>query len=953
MIGGASIGLGLGTLGITGGLLGGLVGGPIGGALMGLASSTILKTKMFQKFLFGDEEKGQRGLVNIAKGWFSKIGVAFQGADKAGAKLAGMAALGVGAGALTGTMLSNVGLLGITLGPLGPIGGALVGLGAAMLAQKDNFKEWLFGSEDEEGNRKEGILGQFKNMLSVNVFGPIVDTAKSIGRDFKTFLEYDVLDKFKLVIEPIGDMVFGGISKFAGRALGSFKDLATYIKDDFLKDAVAKLGGLLAPITDVARATASAIYGLGKRIVTLPLDVVGLMVSPVAQAIGKVTSTVAGVVGTALNYAVLKPIQIGFSLAGKVLQGAIKIVSKPFEIIGNTVERLHSFLLRTGLRVSKFFHQITTDFRDAVKGVYDKTVGKFFDFVVQTANNVKTAVVDGVVRPIKDLAVSTIRGIGEAIKESTRNFFKTLFKPFVAVGKGILKAFGIGKKKSGEGETTEGGGLLAYLKRTWEKAGDIKSRTDFSAVDPEDRSFASRWRAWKIRRKEAYGENKVLKDEEKLRRKNRKLIAKYTGNQKTEDTEENRRLAELMAGKSIPWHKVDPIQTATEKTADNTRSIKDRVDDLYEFLTGKRAPGRPKKKLTKEEKQEQNQEHFNLGVGVGDTVTGITWKDASNKSKRKYHRQVSENVTSDYDQNINQIGLLGGTARNISLTGQRIKGVFSSIFGKKKPEDSGEEAPANARGIFGTKGGPTIVGEEGPEAIYESGADHGYIVGKHGPEVVDLPKGANIIPNHKFFGKGTKIPAYAEGTIEYAEGNEEDESFAVLDNNAILKTQDETKLGFPNRILAELLKIRLGVERIVDGFVRNPTYSQFFGKDEEYDEDTDQPTNEMITLPEGPFGPPVPSIVQKSDEEIKAEKDKKAEEKRAENDAAIVAVTGRTGEKLREQLALEAEKEEKKSWRQKLLDRLTGVFKVNKEHCDLWNSIFGNSYVDNCNNNKN
>ena len=132
LTGGAILGGITGTL-TGGGLLGTLVGGPLAGAIMGIGSSMLLKSDAFQKFLFGDAENGQLGIVSHIKRWTSNIGRNKETGDPEASKMFGMGAIGVGTG----------GILGMLVG--GPIVGAIAGLGASILAQRNNFKEWLFG----------------------------------------------------------------------------------------------------------------------------------------------------------------------------------------------------------------------------------------------------------------------------------------------------------------------------------------------------------------------------------------------------------------------------------------------------------------------------------------------------------------------------------------------------------------------------------------------------------------------------------------------------------------------------------------------------------------------------------------------------------------------------------------------------------------------------------------
>jgi hypothetical protein len=147
------------------GILGGLVGGPIAGAILGVATSIAHSSGAFQRFMYGDES--HQGIFKmVSNGW------------KEGVKGRKLNMLGIaGAGMLTGTMLSKFGILGASLLPGGVIGGALAGLGSAILMNADLFKKELFGENDKwvdsqgksHSYRKGGFFKQLSNNITVNI----------------------------------------------------------------------------------------------------------------------------------------------------------------------------------------------------------------------------------------------------------------------------------------------------------------------------------------------------------------------------------------------------------------------------------------------------------------------------------------------------------------------------------------------------------------------------------------------------------------------------------------------------------------------------------------------------------------------------------------------------------------------------------------------------------------
>ena len=203
--------LGFGLIGkLSGGLLGNLVGGPVLGSILGMATGMAVKSHMFHEFLFGDPDTGQKGIIASFNSVIKKIRGQDSGDDLTnGGKLFGMNMIGAGGGALTAAIIGKLGILGASLSPVGVIGGALVGLGLAIRAQKDNFHTWLFGEKDENGNKvKEGVLGQFKNMLIVNVIHPLKNTALDIFAEAKYNLGF-ALDSIRFAVEPITNGLIG------------------------------------------------------------------------------------------------------------------------------------------------------------------------------------------------------------------------------------------------------------------------------------------------------------------------------------------------------------------------------------------------------------------------------------------------------------------------------------------------------------------------------------------------------------------------------------------------------------------------------------------------------------------------------------------------------------------------------------------------------------------------
>ena len=326
--------LGFGLIGkLSGGLLGSLVGGPVLGSILGMATGMAVKSHMFHEFLFGDPDTGQKGIIASFNSVIKKIRGHDSGDDITnGGKMFGMSIIGAGGGALTAAIIGKLGILGASLSPVGVIGGALVGLGLAIRAQKDNFHTWLFGEKDENGNKvKEGVLGQFKNMLIVNVIHPLKNTALDIFAEAKYNLGF-ALDSIRFAVEPITNGLIGIGKGIKNAVTGWFNKAGEAFKDNI----ITPLGNLIfKPISTAISGVTKAMWKMTSRVVMLPfklLDkVVGIITSPIIKGIKKV--------GEIIHDKVVKPIAKFVKTVtggiGKAIKGILKwVVKKPLEFIG-------------------------------------------------------------------------------------------------------------------------------------------------------------------------------------------------------------------------------------------------------------------------------------------------------------------------------------------------------------------------------------------------------------------------------------------------------------------------------------------------------------------------------------------------------------------------------------------------------------------------------------------
>ena len=578
---------------VGGGVLGTVIGGPVLGAGLALAGSILNGTGIFNRFLYGDDETGREGILDswnrISDKYFKTAGIGPNGEkDEISDKFLGMSLVSTGTG----------GLIGSLFGPAGIIGGSLLGFGASILAQKKNFSKWLFGDDieiDGEKVHREGILGQFANILKVNVFEPIIDNGKYIIEDFKIFVEHDILDPIKHSFEPILNGLIKGVSNIFGFTAESITDIKNFIKEDFLGNIVEITSKVLSPITNAATFVGKTLYEFGKTVVSIPFK----LLESVTKPVGKLIAGAAKAVGSTINGLIIKPFT---NLVVKPLIGVAKIATKVITAPLKLIEKVSNKVL----------------------GIVEHATSFVTEIIKDATNKVTENINERIIKPIKGFILTPFKMLGGFIKDSLSLLVETGKRSVIEIKNSIIglsgRIFG-GLKKLlfGDGENKKGllGGLVSkfpikpggkafeYIKNKWRmtRPGYI----DDDEWDPEEHTAAEN-DAHEKRKKQAY--NKAWLKNRKAVNANSKLIARYTKGQLTEDTIENREKAELMAGKKIKWNATDNRFKSTaekilhegnkaeRKTAENTEKI-------LNWLQGKGA--KTSKEINKE-KDDKNKE---------------------------------------------------------------------------------------------------------------------------------------------------------------------------------------------------------------------------------------------------------------------------------------------------------------------------------------------------------
>ena len=328
------------------GLLSSVVGGPIAGAAMGVGWSLLKNSDTFQKFLYGDEESGRRGVIQAFKDVFKGKGSG-EGNDENKSfamKALGMGAVGAGGFALTSSIVGKMGLMGAMVTPGGPLGAAVVGAAVGIAASGNKFSKFLFGEKDEEtGKRKGGLAQKFGNYLHVEILAPMKSKLTNMLDDAKTTIKYDILENIRLPFVAVAD----SMKKKLNNAKEFIGDKIDRIAKTGFEKIVKPFGKVIdkiavQPIKKLISTSTNIIYNTTKAVATAPFKLLG--------ALGRYTKTKIHGVFKGVRKFLFKGITGLFGLAG----GLIKTTLTPFGKV-----------LKGGANVIKNFFEKRSDKKDA------------------------------------------------------------------------------------------------------------------------------------------------------------------------------------------------------------------------------------------------------------------------------------------------------------------------------------------------------------------------------------------------------------------------------------------------------------------------------------------------------------------------------------------------------------------------------------------------------------
>ena len=328
------------------GLLTSIVGGPIAGAAIGAGFGIIKNSETFNKFLYGDEETGKRGVIQAFKDIFKGKTEAGDKDNKGILKALGMGAIGAGGFALTSALVGKVGLLGAMATPGGPIGAALVGAAVGIGASSQKFREFIFGTKDEEtGKHKGGLVQKFGNYVQVELLQPMKSKVMDIVDDAKTTFKYDILENVRAPFIAVAD----GIKERVQQGLQKVGDLGKAVVDKLNASLIKPVGTVLdklvvQPMKKFTSTLTDFMYRGAKTVVTAPFKLVGALYKRAIKKDGLIVKGVKGIIKHTKNAItgvfkgigrfglnIIKGVATGVGTVGGVVKGVALRTKDKFE----------------------------------------------------------------------------------------------------------------------------------------------------------------------------------------------------------------------------------------------------------------------------------------------------------------------------------------------------------------------------------------------------------------------------------------------------------------------------------------------------------------------------------------------------------------------------------------------------------------------------------------------
>lgn len=326
---------------------------------------------------------------------------------------------------------SVVGMLGSFFLPGGPIGGALLGLGASIVSESTQLKDFLFGDLGEDGERldngiiSKGVQNFFKDNKAGISVGAFAGLASSFG----------LLPSFFFPGGPIGGALLGGAVSLLHKS-GAFNDLI-YGKDGsadnvtggitkFIKDHYKKDGDIKTTFLDA---------GMGAGV-----GILGSFFLPGGPITGALLGSAANI---AINTDKFKTMMFGEEeldeegnktgkrsggLFGKFTSFLSDNVMAPLTVAAKKTQiKLVAFVEKNMINPLKAsmepFRVAGKEFLDGVKGVLSDIKNAFMDKVTKPITD---AVNVHIIEPMKNAFKNIFSGIGKIIGSVISAPFKVI-----------------------------------------------------------------------------------------------------------------------------------------------------------------------------------------------------------------------------------------------------------------------------------------------------------------------------------------------------------------------------------------------------------------------------------------------------------------------------------------------------------------------------------------------
>ena len=264
-----------------------LPGGPLTGAILGIGAGLLAKSDMFQRFLYGDDfENGDKKLKNGA------IGKAF---DKAKNWMNKELNIDVKQAAFLGTVGGLAGAMGLLPSfflPGGPIGGAILGVGAGIIASSNKFQTWLFGEEGFDGKRSGGLIDKFKTWFDIEIFDSLKITVKEWGLKISDFFQENIAEPFLSALDPMKNIVMDAVDGVKSIIKAGWNKLNDSVISVFKDNVIKPFGESLTKyVVDPLKKLLKTSFGiLGKIVGTVlsaPFRLLGLLGGRVDRKVKK------------------------------------------------------------------------------------------------------------------------------------------------------------------------------------------------------------------------------------------------------------------------------------------------------------------------------------------------------------------------------------------------------------------------------------------------------------------------------------------------------------------------------------------------------------------------------------------------------------------------------------------------------------------------------------------